>query len=1146
MGAKKEYRDRLRQMIDEPEYRLLLNADDYWERDGGGKSRGRAAFMVPPSGHCLKNYISLWEIFDHGEELEELGQEVARIASEIRRDKLFTMIVTCSPPSRLLLQLFHDRIETISDPAKSQPTAADSAYVEDVKIRHLGPEPLHDCIEEMQPFKDEKVLIFADVIASGSVVNKVSRTIKDLGGKSVAVLTCVLSGKDLIRDMKKNKNQKASFGKDGGKIPLYTLAVYPNKPLKDGEYDDDKVLEIVPDTALPEDVPTTMRRTNIFSTRKMFRHFEDSGALGCRMYKVDSQYFNVAVRLPKFFSEKGDILWRKISDIFDQEHTLIATYKRTDILFKGFVEKRLAQDGKKIPKSYLLLRADALASYTYVIPPALRQKAEVDEHVYGKVVILLITTVQTAEKLRNLVSLLASLGVKEIIVLCLFNRMGIHTEDFLARVRALLRGTSGSNGDTSFQFKTVYNMAEIPPKNIRRVEVISQKLFTKYLSSTKVESFRLLAANYRKDFKPLPVTSAAFLSEPPQPLRDGPRTMSILEHVGKQKPRKVEIQVETDAGLLFCLCSNVSLTRNYSPIIDELNHVTRRSTIFTIFGLLLSDIQFIRFKGYFKTLHAVIRKRLRKSQRKRFNLEKRARKNKTFSPELAAKIQDEVELEICFLLGLSLFSDLDEDHSSKHYEKLLNQLLTDGKNAEEWRDDHLLNLLLYLGDDRIVWTLSMVLWLALPDFEDANAYIELKGELKQKLRRFIKVFDAIDPRELKDDWTALGWSEDTATLKLKRLRVNLNSLLTEIGVYELGTKYSVIRFLHKELIFQPSWHSPIAGTLHLVITRIKNHIEENFAEAISNSTTRRIPLRATGKTEKELKNLLEDGMYIAGKLQEIAEAAHRLFEFTPVSHIDAGPFAIESHGSLFGKDVREIGALLQKARADSAISIADLENAEKINRRISENLWDRFSPLQTLLRGYIVDLLEVLILTLEEVGRHLEIVEELTGIFSHELEKLRERGKTEHWEVLVDRPLLREALRNILSNVRHGVNGAVQNRAMLASMIKIELTERETEQNDIKKLRWVRLQVTSPGAFPGERLSGTTLEQQQSEIAEYGSRDPQESKEDAFLKVESSPDGTQTIATLQLRSRRVLAKRMRTIEERAERKKSREATLEDF
>ena len=69
-------------------------------------------FELPSGQRCQSEFITLWELFDHRDELERCMQMFAEKAKEIRGVNPFSTIVTCAPTTRHILENVHADIET--------------------------------------------------------------------------------------------------------------------------------------------------------------------------------------------------------------------------------------------------------------------------------------------------------------------------------------------------------------------------------------------------------------------------------------------------------------------------------------------------------------------------------------------------------------------------------------------------------------------------------------------------------------------------------------------------------------------------------------------------------------------------------------------------------------------------------------------------------------------------------------------------------------------------------------------------------------------------------------------------------------------------------------------------------------------------
>src|SRR5262245_37727046 len=97
------YRDRLRAFVASSQSEMIVNADEHYDRQQPGKNAGgRAAFKLQ-SGLVVKEFLAIWELFDHRHEFEECVQKLAERIHEIGQRQPFSMIVSCTQTTKELV-----------------------------------------------------------------------------------------------------------------------------------------------------------------------------------------------------------------------------------------------------------------------------------------------------------------------------------------------------------------------------------------------------------------------------------------------------------------------------------------------------------------------------------------------------------------------------------------------------------------------------------------------------------------------------------------------------------------------------------------------------------------------------------------------------------------------------------------------------------------------------------------------------------------------------------------------------------------------------------------------------------------------------------------------------------------------------------
>jgi len=1039
-----EYADRLRAVIEDPESRMLLKASQY------AKSGEHVAFQLT-SNAFLTEFITIWELFDQRKDFDEFIKMFAKKARHIHQENPYTAIVTSTATSKHILEHAHASIESGRDK---------------VSVYYLGDYPFLDTENRnLLDFKGENVLIVSDVIATGRLVGKMAEIVEEVGGRPIGVLCAVLIGPDLIARPVIEFGQRKP-GDPAKYLRIHSMATRAVEPLREtgvgqAAMPPPRILKIDPVTILPEDDLLLPRNGFYprFTESEMFAHFESAEALDFDFYTMDARRLTTAIRVQPLLEKYGEPIWRAIEPKVRDGETLVTTFQRDDVLFKEFVEDKLLSRHSSfvfIPKRNSL---ETPNSY-FLLPTQL-------EKIAGKRIVLLLSAVYTAERLRNLASLLVSNGAESITVICLLNRMGIYTSSFISRLERMVRGVGKNNDGTSdhtlFEFFFLYSLPDISGDDLNRMQETIRALFDYYTTQTRVPSFRRSMQQDFKYFQARSMTSHHF-ERPQSHSLSTPFSLAIDDD-------GPAITVRSREGRLALLCGHLVAKRDFGPFIHAIRDRALRDkeTLYKIFGILLSDLSYLKVTGRFAALRETLIAEIRALRSERFSFEG-AISNPDESAE-AKHIELPIDTETHLLFGLAIFSYLDYEFD---YEPLILEMLTCGFSIDEWA---LLprNFIFYFADERIAWCLSVLMHFSRHDFRQPTVAKEFKHNLEREVDLLLKGLDRI----------LSGDEAKMSTTNRQRVKANLNLLLTELGVHDLTEKHQVIRFLHSKIIALKRGHNPIHSSLETALLAIQKALASHLPSSIEDtiSSKRRIPVKS-----KNTKKALEDATYTAGILEEIAEAVRQMMVFTPASRENGGRYAAEPGLPGFTEDVKRLGDVFQKIRVDNQVSKLDLQELTRLRNRIAYDFWDPNSHLRQHLFRYIVPLREWTDNALESAN------ETLRSLGFGEVWNV-ERKKLEAWplgwKVLMDRHLLREVLRNIFSNVRHAFDGyQLASEETYADLVRLEIAKVKRPAPDLKSEErdYFELTVVSRGSGFHALREDTTFELHQREVANFAGR----------------------------------------------------------
>lgn len=1135
------YRDQLRILINKPEYGLLLNADKWWKEGHPETEAPQAAFKLGSSERFQKEFITLWELFDHSDEADLCLKHLADEVRSIRTKYSFSTIVSATATSRHILERLHSRIETPEDKIR-------------LEFMHRYPFLSSDR-QSVLNFQGQKVLIFSDVVASGSLVSDLAAVVHHLGGQVVAVLCVVLTGKVLIEQLSPNPHHHGEkppiitlkrygapidrdriplLSADGTtvvetsdeveiRVPVFSLTDRFIPGLIPRDYQEKQVIPIDLESVYPEEMPLGINGvTPRFTAAEMYDHLQSAEAIQFDFFEIDGSHFTTGVRLSRLLDRVGDQIWNEIEPEFEpmidqwvdrlqkqnsesskqkttdpseqlSHFALVSTFRAGDSEYRSFIEKRLKSsirskagvddtvDLSGVRSIYINIRELPEGTDYMLIPRGS------DQVLQGCHVFLLLASVGASQTLQDLVALMAGNGVRSITVVVLINRMGLRTQNFVARIRKLVRGLSPHGpDDATFEFIPLYCINELGSRDIRALEDAVGTLFRTYRERTKVPGFRNWIEQTRRYFEPHIVTGLEFRDDVLRKLSQ-PLDFPIHENRGIEGTSQVA-KLTTLEALLSCLCHRMVADRDFDGLINLIGELENKRDLYQVYALLLHGVGFLRRRNRFGNLRATILERIHSLRKARFDAEISKTKSEQ---DLSVQVERIVELEAHLVFGLALFSYMDLQDGN--YDKILVDCLTASRNVEQWLETPM-NFLTHFSDERLAWSVSMLLLLSRQKFEEDPGWMRLCEILVNSIR---SCKEAIRHRkeELEQKLPEVADDETHRSLEtLTRLcRDNLDALLTDLGQHRLVRYDQIIRFLHSHLLQKPH-HSPIISTLRALELALDGELKSNPHR---DSAIGRAKIREPGT-----KRVLEEASSTIGLLEQIAQAAIDMFGFTPAERDQVSRFADAHDQDSFLQDVQHLGRSIRAIRNENTISAAAFTAIGARIQRIDQDLFTVSSPLRQSLERYRVSLVDAVVeamayarnrfsSTLRDKPEGKRLSKRYHQIFDSQFEKwkrLKETTESEHPFVLVDPFLLRETLRNIFTNVRHTVGGLRLKPEEYPQLLKVtwEPFERSID-NDPTEM--IRVTVYCRGKKPRQQeqlgLGTGTLREQALTLQKY-------------------------------------------------------------
>ncbi len=1036
---------------------LLLDANEWYSTYYNKRQPTSGAyFEIATSRRKQTTFLTTWRLFDHPEILELVLDGLAKIVNtQIRPKTRFDGIVTSTATAKTLLDQLHSRIEV-------------GGAVADLHVLPQYPF-LRPDRRSTWDLSGQSLLVFTDVVAKGELLRHLTRTIERLGGRAVAALCMSVVNPTLI-EAKVAAGYipfeiDSTTGHRDSILRLYSLADHeiPDSP---DISDESKKVEIDWSSVMPQsghhEYPPTL-----FSVQETYDLLEDAEAIDFGFFQHDDCRFLTAVRLRRLLNRKGQVIWDriKLKLIAETRDTANAVFPpfASSFLPPRFVSSFQASDRDfcqfLAERSYVTTKSTTEKESTPLPPIYLHhvdKLAEIDsihlrpgyaDELFGRDVVLALTSVHSSETLRSLCTQLATHDVKSITVVCLLNRMGPATNAFISRIERMLLGLRAPSPESTdkpdafphnFKFLPVLDFSEFSTENVECLAQSGLTLLELYQSRTRVPAFRRASERLRKYLSFQGVTSTSFVEGTCTRLTSD---VQVKVWNGSQSPDNVTVR--TLEGKFSLLCRAAANHRDYEGILREISGLSKSALneasemesvspeaqqpiisppqrkletrhVIRLYAVLLRDVSYLRLRRLFPELRESLLDQLRTLRITRLKAEKAT----SFSAHLPQQIIDSLEREWLVTVGLGLFSFLDSNHDD--YVECAREILFHGLDSfSSWLDCPE-NALRHFADDRVVWMTSFVLKLA--DCEIPENFVsEVRHalyEFRARLHEFPKpswLFTA-SPTTLS---TSVFATPDLTTLTVQQCIDNLNLLLVELTGSQSRTRYRVIEALREHLLV-PDRHSPIVTAF--------SEVERRLADLFSSASKESKTLGSVDSNIPGVQKALDAAIHLGGLLEQLADFARTLFEFTPFPAEDAKRYLAGGDSPGLTADVFKLANLFQRIRIDNRFSMQDVTAMQTLRNQIFTQLWDPTRPLQRVLKSYEVDLREAILEAMvyakkafqERGAKYKKCWDAEIHRIGKEVSKMRLSPQNgTKVGVLCDPTLLRETLRNVCLNVKH-------------------------------------------------------------------------------------------------------------------------------
>lgn len=972
-----------RRFLKDPESGMLLNADAEYRRQKGIQGGlVKAAFKL--SGKKFyKEFITLWELFDHRKMFESCLERIVEMARRIYAENPFSQIVTCTSTGRELGANICERLVNANLP---------------VEHIHFPYPPLRENDGHNNgTCRGEQVLFLTDVISTGALSKRMIDAVARMGGDVCAVLTFVVTDPKSIARAKNGlilppPETNAPKTDDDVVIerPIYYLTDYPIPRMADWQAHNGMIIEIDFATVLPKvDDPRSVQadqadpfRPKIL-TDEAFEHFDSTAAIRYGLFLLDEAVVTCIYHFRSLLTTYREKIWQGAKEILGNRFKkpedfgsalLLSSYKREDLEFKYWLEDMADQEGWDAPSSALTIKRETHDSplLYYTLHPYQNGKIE------GRDVVVAMASNTSSEKLRGIVGLLAAHGAASVTVLCLFSRMGPYTHEMMNQIGFLRR----MEKDRHFTFGTIYSVHDLPNEKINSASEELREFFAQHAEYSLVAQFSRLSEIYGERFVP------------------GRVAMNWATMRGSEPTTKSEFQT-VGAEVAYHL-DDYARSRDFKHWHHLLVHSDTPEILNLGLLILISDVGLHRLNGNIRKSAADLIARLRDLRQQRFKAEedsiryqkrKDAGKDEDVRDLLRTRLRLEMEIQT-MLAVLSHFDDSIREMIS------VAEFVGCRRSAEDWMRTPM-NCKLYFENERFAWNASLLMTGGAPGGTRSSTkdptepeLIELLKQIKSKSREVFAEFS----------------SRTGSTIGA--IRANINALFRDLGIFILGSRADVVRHLQSTIL---EAESSVAENIFRLVT-CSNNIERYFSERDVEKPL--LSRKFRSETVSELHRCLNR----LPSLQDTGKVIRQFLLFASTGASWALRF-LESRGqSTFSFSLAEIQSVMTKAAKREGISYRESQRLKEAVTSVSDDLCGENSPFIKTLRSFSVPISQCM----EEALEWVEPSQE-PGLCPWTAAWREERQKNSEGEralVLIDTPTLVTVFKGVMASISACMNGS--------------------------------------------------------------------------------------------------------------------------
>lgn len=520
------FRTSLDEAPPEPPPFTVLQAGEFGTRTG----RGAGAVFETIAGELQSDYLTIWRLFDCPDARQHVWSPLARLVRNVRGRYHFDAILTATVTGAELLNRIREEVE------EDGPIAV-----------HVVPSAVVGSQQPEEPVAGLACLLLTDVVASGRQLADLVAFARRHGGTPVAVVAIATTWGEAPKrqgwfwvDTTKSPPTFVTERVPGDDVRWnITVPVFAGYHHQQGQVADAggrARIPIDPATIYPAD-RVELENPPLCELATTIEHLERAEALGVGWYLAEGSLVFGAVRVAKLLAEphvRADLRGRlkvRLQEVTGARGgaprpVLVTPLTRASEALASLMEETLAPVE---PCRVSLGHRDSVdMPYFTDVEQLGRVRAALDAPkgappMTGARVILAFGALNQASRLESVVSLLLSQGAAEIHVVCLLNRMGLYTTNFVGRVRSLFVrvGTPAQ-----FSLTHVYELPDLGDDRTRRAWTDARRVYTRFAELTAIDAFHAQVPDRLAAYAPTDIASRAFLQGVPTPLPE-PQTVAV-------------------------------------------------------------------------------------------------------------------------------------------------------------------------------------------------------------------------------------------------------------------------------------------------------------------------------------------------------------------------------------------------------------------------------------------------------------------------------------------------------------------------------------------------------------------------------------------------------------------------------------------